>query len=351
MSATTQKSVGELPQTAPAFSYAQAAKGIYPSVPSPLPSGKALSETTGMNPRRTSVSESKPASMVPDRPTAKRTASEGRESRGGDLKTGNELNSMPPNKEETVPTNTSSNDQSQTGGHDLAVTSTPSSPGFGTASTSTLPKEDDLLSTPNGSSDSTWERQSQTSQNGTKNGEKVAAEKEQSAGTTWDEELPLPASLKEAPPPAVNFWQQRIEAQDAKTKALKQAAPVHKSEPTISNARYGSTNGLPKNLDNDIDFKKQDTKKKAKANVGSPDDRTAPATARDGIKSADGRTRNGEEGNIASSILHNDMLTAYRRCSSTCTITGSRKSCSCSNGSTSTSWGCDILANARQRTR
>lgn len=153
-----------------------------------------------------------------------------------------------------------------------------------------------MFSTPNGSSDSTWEKQSQTSQNGAKIGEKAGAEKEQRADTTWDEEPPLPASLKEAPPPAINFWQQRKEAQNAKAKALKQVAPVQKSESATSNVRYGSMNGLPRGLDHDIDFKKQDTKKKAKVNVGPPDERIAPRAVKDGIKSADSRSRNGEDG-------------------------------------------------------
>jgi la-related protein 1 len=349
MSAATQKPVGELPQAAPAFSYAQAAKGMYPSVPSALPSGKTSSEITEMTPRRTSIPDSKPVSMVSDRPMTKRTASEGRESHGGGLKTSNEPDSVSSNSGETAPTNTSLTGYPQSGGHDQAVNSTPSSPGFGTASTSTLPKEDDLFSTPNGSSDSTWEKHSQTSQNGAKTGEKVGAEKEQSVGTAWDEEPPLPVSLKEAPPPAINFWQQRKEAQDAKSKALKQVAPAAKSELATSNVRYGSMNGPPRGLDNDVDLKRQDTKKKAKGNVGPPDERTAPRAVKDGIKSADGKSRNGEEGNIMPSFLRSKLLIECRRRSSTCTITGSRKAYS--NGRASTSWRCDFLANARQRAR
>jgi len=212
-----------------------------------------------------------------------------------------------------------------------------------------LPKEDDLFSTPNGSSDSTWEKHSQTSQNGAKTGEKVGAEKEQSAGTAWDEEPPLPVSLKEAPPPAINFWQQRKEAQDAKSKALKQVAPAAKSELATSNVRYGSMNGPPRGLENDVDLKRQDTKKKAKGNVGPPDERTAPRAVKDGIKSADGKSRNGEEGNIMPSYPRSKLLIECRRRSSTCTITGSRKAYS--NGPASTSWRCDFLANARQRAR
>ena len=311
MSAATQNVVGELPQTAPAFSYAQAAKGMYPTVPSPIPSGKALSETVGMNPRRTSIPESKSASMVADRPEAKRTASEGRESHGGDLKTNAAPDSAASNKEESAPANAFPTGQSQSGGHNQGASSTPSSPGFGTASSSTLPKEDDLFSTPNGSSDSTWEKQSQTSQSGTKTGEKADTEKEQSAGTAWDEgPPPPPVSLKEAPPPAINFWQQRKEAQDAKTKALKQALPVPRSKPIDSNLGYGSMNGASKSMDNSIDFKKQDPRKKAKGNLGPPEERIAGGAVKDGIKPADGRARNGEEGTTVIRILVSKLLTS-----------------------------------------
>ena len=351
MSAATQKPIGELSQTAPAFSYAQAAKGVYSSVPSPSDSGKALSENAGTNSRRTSIPESKPVPMASDRPVTKRTASEGCESRGGGLKTTIGPDAMPSTNVETVPANTAPTGESRAEGPDPAATSTPSSPGFGTASTSTLPKEDDLFSTPNGSSDSTWEKQSQTSQNGTKNGEKADAEKEQNADNTWDEEPQPPVSLKEAPPPAINFWQQRIEAQDAKVKALKQANPVQKSKTITSTAGYGSMNGAPKTLDNGIDFRKQESKKKTKGNSGSPDERTASGTAKDGIKSSEGRTRNWDEGNIMFHIMCGKALTDHRWHAPACTIIRIREAYICSNSPASTSWGCHVLANARQRAR
>ncbi len=352
MSAATQKPAEELPQTAPAFSYAQAAKGAHPSVPSPVSSGKALSEITGVNPRRTSIPYSKSASMVPERPAAQRTASEGRESHGGDLKASIEPESVPSNNGEAAPANMSPAGPTRSGGHDQTATSTPSSPGFGSASTSTLPKEDDVFSTPNGSSDSTWEKQSQSSQNGTKNEEKVETEKEHNAGTTWDEEPPPPpVSLKEAPPPVVNFWQQRKEANDAKAKASKQAAPVSKPKPVTSNIGYGSMNGAPKGLDHGIDFRKQDTKKKAKGNGGPVEERTALGAAKDAIKSPDSRTRNWEEGIVVLGIQIATLLKKYRWYASTRTITGSRKAYIYSYGTASTSWGCDVLANARQCTR
>ena len=299
MSAAEQNSIGELPQVVPMFSYAQAAKGKSPTVPSLNSSGKALSETTGIDTRRTSISEPKSTTTSSDRPIAKRTVSESRKSLGGDLKTRVELNDVPSRADEAGHATTSPSPRSQQEGHDILVASTPSSPGFGTASTSTLLKEDDMFSTPNGSSDSTWEKQSQTSQNGMKTGEKVDGEKEQSAGTTWDEEPLLPASFKEAPPPAINFWKQRREAQDAKTKASKNATSAPKSKPATSDAMYGNSNGTTsKNLDSGVDSRKQDSKRKAKNSVGTTEERAGLGASKDGHKSGEGRAKFGEDGNV-----------------------------------------------------
>ena len=258
--------------------------------------------------------------MVSDRPKAKRAASEGREPRGGGLEAAVESGTVSSDTVEPVSANTTTTGLYQSGANAQAATSTPSSPGFGTASTSTLPKEDDMFSTPNGSSDSTWEKQSQGSQNGTKNGEKADAEKEQSADTTWDEEPQQSVALKEAPPPAINFWQQRIEAQDAKAKALKQATPTQKSRPTNTNAGYGSINGASKSLDSSINFRKQDTKKKTKGHSGSTDERAVSGTPKDGSKSAEGRTRNWDEGNIIFDGTYGKVLISYRQHASACTI-------------------------------
>ena len=59
MSAATQKPVGEVSQVGASFSYAQAAKGRTPSVPSTLPPGKVPTEPMGVSERKISVSEPK----------------------------------------------------------------------------------------------------------------------------------------------------------------------------------------------------------------------------------------------------------------------------------------------------
>ena len=123
---------------------------------------------------------------------------------------------------------------------------TPPSPNLSSVSTSTLPKEEGISATPNASSDSTWEKQSQASQIdekpsetglenvGGKEGEKTTEgasdkseeEKVESPSAVWDQ-LAASSQLKDAPLPAFNIWQQR--ALDQKAKASKDTKPIVKS--------------------------------------------------------------------------------------------------------------------------
>ena len=123
---------------------------------------------------------------------------------------------------------------------------TPPSPDLSSVSTSTLPKEEGVSATPNASSDSTWEKQSQASQTdekpsemGVENvGEREAeksteaaserseGEKAESPSALWDQ-LAAASQLKEAPLPTVNIWQQR--ALDLKAKTGKSSKPMTNS--------------------------------------------------------------------------------------------------------------------------
>jgi la-related protein 1 len=167
--------------------------------------------------------------------------------------------------------------------------STPSSPDFGTASTSTLQKEDDVSSTPNTSSESTWDKQSQTSTNADKATEQ--AEKDKDKGK--EKEKDAPKTLMAAPIPTVNFWEQRMEAQAAKAKlnpqtsastqqaSLKTSAlsPVsngHGSGPVFQAGKAGN--------DRTPDQGKLDVKKKGKYAVERVDDDDKTALSQSGDK-------------------------------------------------------------------
>ena len=159
------------------FSYAQAAKGRSPSVPN--------------------------TALIAEKPAAKRTASEGQATLVDDFK----------EQKSSDATSPVMNDENKI--------STPSSPEYGTASASTLPKEDDISTTQNGSSEFTWEKISQSSQSGTKEGD---FGKRDADTVSWADESSASVSLRDAPPPAVNFWEQRKEQLQAKAKAIKPAA-------------------------------------------------------------------------------------------------------------------------------
>lgn len=287
MTSTAQKPSGDLGQTTPTLTYALAAKGRSPSVPSLLPIGKAPSDTTDNGPKRSSSSGSRDTPANPAKAPAKRTASETRTPQVQDAKTGEEQQRVQHNEIQGVSKSDNTAEKPPTTVQPQPTASTPSSPEYGITSTSTLPKEDDAFSTVNGSSDSTWDKQSQTSQNGSKVGEKADAEKEQPTRISWDEEAPAPVSLKEAPPPPVNIWQQRIAAQKPK-----QSTPPQSQKPAIPNLNSGNANGLARGIEvmpdqKKQDEKKQDGKKKGKAHAGSPEERPTVGSAKNANKSAD----------------------------------------------------------------
>jgi la-related protein 1 len=126
------------------------------------------------------------------------------------------------------------------------ATSGTSSPSFGTASTSTLPKEDDISFTPNGSSDSTWDKQSQVSNSAEKSTQTGETSEEKVSEGTWETTATGFKELKAAPIPSVNIWAQRKAAQDAKAKGNAKPTPAPLSIGTST--KSGSPN-LPPTLD------------------------------------------------------------------------------------------------------
>lgn len=126
--------------------------------------------------------------------------------------------------------------KSATTGSTKNAVSGASSPTFGTASTSTLAKEDEIPPITNG--DSHWETKSQTSASAEKsNNNKDKDGKKDESAKSADKNPPV-KELKAAPPPAVNVWQQRKEAQEAKAKAsaavLKPVNTANKPTPSKS---------------------------------------------------------------------------------------------------------------------
>ena len=286
MSSTAQKPINEPAQPGPVFSYAQAAKGKSPSIHPTSPPSKTVSEATETHsaqpkPQDISVKQSNTDESEPiPRP------SEGRAAKATDWRSGMNPDSLSNGKATTNTTTATPSPQRRSEAQSQNAGSAPSSPDFGSATASLLPKEDDLFSIPNGSSDSTWDKHSQTSRGGDKNGEKAenAKEtdmeekdaKEADSKTSWDEEPPSPTILKEAPPPTINFWQQRMEAQEAKARATKQTAIPQSTKVAGLTNGLGQPNSVSKGQDIAGDLKKGDARKKSKSSPAANDEKSIP---------------------------------------------------------------------------
>lgn len=312
MSSAAQKPLSEASPVGASFSYAQAAKGRSPTVPSTLSSRKPPSEPSDTNAQKTLVSDLKTATATATAEPTKVQAEEqtGMNREEGDAKISAESVSTPSSSTELSTDTAVAQPPPHTEVQPQATASTPSSPSFGTASMSTLPKEEEALSAANGSSDSTWDKQSQGSQNGVKSGEKVEAEKEQTTIPAWDEEPSTSASFKEAPPPAVNVWQHRKEMQNAKAKTM-QSANLNALKPASLSGGGVSTNSS-KSSDNPLDPRKQDSRKKAKNAPGHAEEKPVSGGSKEGGKAVEARSRGGEEGEL--SFLRFSNLHISNRC-------------------------------------
>ena len=225
----------------PAFSYAQAAKGLAPSASASHNTTNASAIPSASSPREQKPSSAEPAKLdltpkvttPPDvdlsQPSAAKSAHPARET----TSTTTEL----------LKENIHAGKLSGTSGEETKVdmSGTPS-PSFGTASTSTLEKEEDISITPNEVSDN-WDKQSQLSTQVEKAAQTTTGNKVPDTEDEWEKE-PLPKTpsekeLKAAPIPAVNIWQARKEAQEAKAKALAAQRPTQvtvKAKPQPANA-------------------------------------------------------------------------------------------------------------------
>ena len=286
MSGTTPKTFGESTQATPAFSYAEAAKGRAPSVPAIKPNNKALSDTTETDSKQTTTSESRNIVSDSGQSSIKRTASEGRTPLEQGFKTGKEQEQSQSAETKEAVKHENTLEKAIAAEGSKIDESTTSSPDYGTTSTSTLPKEDEIFSNGTASLDSSSDKQSQSSQAGQKASEKLEVEKDQNQDKTdWKDESTASASFREAPAPIVNIWEQRREEQ-AK---MKQSAPIQAPKPANTNPglpSQGSSSG--KSTETSADQKKQDGRKKSRNGPPNSEERSGAIVPREGSKSADG---------------------------------------------------------------
>lgn len=301
MSATTSKQAVEPASAPPAFSYAQAAKGRSSSGTAPNRPEKLASshETTTKVPLSLTMTEATPSTAAPNAAVQ----GEGRPeemARGESMVNGTSITEQQSDQPRSKATSPSP--QGEATAQSQNLTSTPSSPSFGTASTSTLPKEDDISSTMNASSDSTWDKQSQNSHVPEKSAAHGGPEKEneKEKGQNWEKDVAKPASLKPAPQPALNIWQQRREAQEAKFKASSVSSPQQTTKAQNTSAGAGLPTG-PSNIPNasTTDQAKPEGRRKSRSSISQADEMPTSSTVLNSKrKGFDGRDKTREEGNI-----------------------------------------------------
>ena len=228
-------------QPAPSFSYAQAAKATTPATPAVPTSEKSRRDS--MDTRAMSEAPIRGDHLVslPGELPNGQLLGNGHLTHGPSAKKSLVATPKRASHDHVVPKMRSKEEISEPAA-DISVP-TPPSPDPSSVSTSTFPKEEGVSATPNASSDSTWEKQSQASQLEEKSSEigaenvneketekasedaseKSEGEKAESPSAVWDQ-LAAASQLKEAPIPAVNIWQQR--ALDLKSKAGKSSQPI-----------------------------------------------------------------------------------------------------------------------------
>ena len=203
----------------PAFSYAQAAKGLAPAVST----AQSQAEPSVNNP---DISSTERASSIPEPEKLESFNVTAGVVKDNEISNGL-ISKMVHDDVKTVSTTKSTSDNSSTstnkqtssslsGSKQVSESTSPSL----VASVTTLPREDEISSTQNGSSES-WDKQSENSAVAERPAQMADNGKAHNADDDWvNVSAPkVEKELKAAPIPAVNIWQQRIEAQAAKAKA------------------------------------------------------------------------------------------------------------------------------------
>ncbi|TAQ87937.1 hypothetical protein B7494_g3742 [Chlorociboria aeruginascens] len=271
MASSVSRSPGDAVITPPLFSYAQAAKG---RVTSTATSAVQSSQTTSgvSTPAKDSIS-------AMNTPSASVNGAGGSE--GGDRS----INGNYEVVNRADPLGIGLELESKQSG--LTTSSSfPASPSYGTVSTSTLAKEDDLTLAAVTLAESTSERQSYTSNSadrpsepsegrkGKKGKKQKIAEKEAEKEKEKEREEVKIETLVAAPVPIVNIWQQRREAHAAKAKP---SPPMIQSSGALSEGLDGSdtVEGEKKKL--------TDAKKRNKTSFPDEDKNSGP-TQNGGLK-------------------------------------------------------------------
>jgi la-related protein 1 len=244
----------------PAFSYAQAAKGLAPSASTPHHAASVNTSPPVSSSRERKSSSAEPVKLeLTSKATNPQNEDLNQRSTGKSTdalrETTSTINdSLKENIQPSKPIGSSSEDTKM-------IASETSSPSFGAASTSTLSKAEDISIMPNETSDN-WDKQSQVSTSVEKSTQTTGASKapdtEEDGESQPVSKTPTEKELKAAPIPTVNFWEARKEAQ---AKALAAQRPP---QTTVKAKLQPATTGEGQKAADDESRRKQTVKPPAK---------------------------------------------------------------------------------------
>lgn len=246
----------------PTFSYAQAAKGF--SSPAPTKAAESTKSTQSSDQNK---SGTQPIANGSVSSMEHSTSSDEPAEAEADLDKSQPMERKDSTKESlTVSTDGGASTKNTVSGA--------TSPSYGTASSVTLPKEDDISFTPNGTSESTWDKQSEVSGPVEKTDQSTEASTEKSSESGAAKSASTTKELKAAPIPTVNVWQQRMETQNAKAKTntmpksngtlSKTAAKgANASQQTASESQFDSSKGANKKKMGDGTSETKDRRRQA----------------------------------------------------------------------------------------
>ena len=226
----------------PAFSYAQAAKGLAPLTPATNSQAESAMSTPEMSSteKKPSIPESEKLDSLHGAAGAEKVDQSSNDVVSKTLVVrGDTASTVKSISEKDSNSNTKQTSSTHSDSKQVSETTSPSL----VASITTLPREDEFSSTPNDSE--SWDKQSDTSTAAEKSVQMTDSGKEKSGDDDWIN-VPAPKVEKElkAAPIPVNFWQQRIEAQAAKAKANNAFRPATtvsaplKTKPQLQSARH-----------------------------------------------------------------------------------------------------------------
>ncbi|KAL9624821.1 MAG: hypothetical protein Q9160_000867 [Pyrenula sp. 1 TL-2023] len=204
----------------PSFSYAQAAKGMSlpPTTNQTAPESQAQKDDASSNAPKVSGAEPAVLDLALVSPESAPAADE--QATQEEQRPEHSLSDVAP--ETTLKSRDQPTKRNHSAGREPSSTHASSSPDSGPTSTQPTSTSDEASSTLRGSSDSTWDEQSQTSnflEKPTLNNEDdKELEQDQKSDEKRNDSVIEP-ELKAAPIPAFNVWQERQKAQEAKAQA------------------------------------------------------------------------------------------------------------------------------------